>query len=101
MTAGLFRGLTREASARFSFLLATPIITGAVLVKGFELRHTGLAADMRLPFVAGIVVSGLVGYLVIAFLMRYLAHRTFKIFVIYRVALGVIVLATGWFLRHA
>ena len=56
---------------------------------------------MRLPFVAGIVVSGLVGYLVIAFLMRYLAHRTFKIFVIYRVALGVIVLATGWFLRHA
>ena len=72
-----------------------------MLVKGFELRHTGLAADMRLPFVAGIVVSGLVGYLVIAFLMRYLAHRTFKIFVIYRVALGVIVLATGWFLRHA
>jgi undecaprenyl-diphosphatase len=101
MTAGLFRGLTREASARFSFLLATPIITGAVLVKGFELRHTGLPADMRLPFFAGIAVSGLVGYWVIAFLMRYLAHRTFKIFVIYRLALGVVVLLVGWFLRHA
>jgi undecaprenyl-diphosphatase len=101
MTAGLFRGLTREASARFSFLLATPIITGAVLVKGFELRHTGLPADTRLPFFVGIAVSGLVGYLVIAFLMRYLAHRTFKIFVIYRLALGVVVLLLGWFLRHA
>jgi undecaprenyl-diphosphatase len=101
MTAGLLRGLTREAAARFSFLLATPLITGAVLVKGFELRHTGLPADMRLPFLAGIAVSGLVGYLVIAFLIRYLANRTFKIFVIYRLALGVIVLLLGWHLRHA
>ncbi len=99
MTAGLFRGLTREASARFSFLLATPIITGAVLVKGLELRHTGVPADMRLPFAAGIIVSGLVGYLLIAFLMRYLAHRTFKVFVVYRLALGVAVLLLGWFVR--
>ncbi|PYV33210.1 MAG: undecaprenyl-diphosphatase UppP [Acidobacteria bacterium] len=101
MTAGLFRGMTREASARFSFLLATPIITGAALVKGFELRHEGLAPEMRLPFFAGIVVSGLVGYLVVAFLLRYLAHRTFKIFVIYRLALGVVVLLLGWLSRHA
>ena len=101
MTAGLFRGMTREASARFSFLLATPIITGAALVKGFELRHEGLAPEMRLPFFAGIAVSGLVGYLVVAFLLRYLAHRTFKIFVIYRLALGVVVLLLGWLSRHA
>ncbi len=101
MTAGLFRGMSRESSARFSFLLATPLIAGAALFKGFELRHTGLAPEMRLPFFAGIVVSGLVGYLVVAFLLRYLAHRTFKIFVIYRLVLGVVVLLLGWFLRHA
>ena len=65
------------------------------------MRHEGLAPEMRLPFFAGIVVSGLVGYLVVAFLLRYLAHRTFKIFVIYRLALGVVVLLLGWLSRHA
>jgi undecaprenyl-diphosphatase len=93
MTAGLFRGLDRETDARFSFLLSTPLIAGAVLKKGMELRHTGLDHDMRLPFVAGIIVSGLVGWVVIGWLIRFLSSRTFKPFVIYRVALGVLVLA--------
>jgi undecaprenyl-diphosphatase len=100
MTGGLFRGMNRETTARFSFLLSTPLIAGAVLKKGLEIRHEGLPPDMRLPFLAGVIVSGLVGYLVIAVLMRYLELRTFKIFVVYRLALGVIVLALGWGLRH-
>lgn len=100
MTAGLFRGMTRETAARFSFLLSTPIITGAVLKKGFEIRHEGLPPEMRLPFLLGVIVSGLVGYFVIAVLIRYLERRTYRIFVIYRLALGVVVLALGWGLRH-
>jgi len=100
MTAGLFRGLSRETTARFSFLLSTPLIAGAVLKKGMEIRHVGIPPDMRLPFVVGIIVSGLVGYLVIGILIRYLEIRTFKIFVVYRLALGVLVLALGWGLRH-
>jgi undecaprenyl-diphosphatase len=100
MTAGLFRGMTRETAARFSFLLSTPIIAGAVLKKGFEIRHEGLPPEMRLPFLLGVIVSGLVGYLVIAVLIRYLERRTFRIFVIYRLALGVVVFALGWGLRH-
>lgn len=99
MTAGLFRGLDRETDARFSFLLSTPIIAGAVLKKGMELRHTGLAEDMRLPFIAGIIVSGLVGWVVIAWLIRFLSRHTFKPFVIYRLALGVVVLGS-FFLRR-
>ena len=55
---------------------------------------------MRLPFLAGIVVSGLVGYTVIAWLIRYLERRTFKPFIVYRLALGVIVLALGWLAHH-
>jgi undecaprenyl-diphosphatase len=51
---------------------------------------------MRLPFLCGALVSALVGYLVIAVLIRYLERRTFKVFVVYRVALGVIVLVLGW-----
>ncbi|HUI44028.1 MAG TPA: undecaprenyl-diphosphate phosphatase, partial [Terriglobia bacterium] len=84
MSAGLFRGLDRETDARFSFLLSTPIIAGAVLKKGMELRHSGVAPDMRLPMVAGIIVSGLVGWAVIAWLIRYLSRHTFKPFVYYR-----------------
>jgi len=102
MTAGLFRGMTRETAARFSFLLSTPIIAGAVLKKGLELRHEGVPPGMKLPFVAGIIVSGLVGYVVIAWLIRFLSHRSFKVFVVYRIALGVVVLALGWgLLRHS
>ncbi len=100
MTAGLFRSMRRETAARFSFLLSTPIIAGAVLKKGLEIRHAGIPPDMRLPFLLGVIVSAVAGYLVIAVLIRYLERRTFKIFVVYRVALGVLVLALGWGLRH-
>jgi undecaprenyl-diphosphatase len=100
MTGGLFRGMSRETCARFSFLLSTPLIAGAVLKKGLEIRHEGVPPEMRLPFILGIVVSGLVGVGVIAFLIRYLERRTFKIFIVYRIVMGVIVLALGWGLRH-
>ena len=101
MTAGLFRGMKRETSARFSFLLSTPVIAGAALKKGLQMYQEGIPAEMRLPFLVGVVVAGLVGYVVIAFLVRYLEHRTFKVFVVYRMVLGVLVLILGWGLRHA
>jgi len=100
MTAGLFRGMNRETAARFSFLLSTPLIAGACLKKGLEIHHSGVPADMRMPFALGILVSAVVGYAVIAVLIRYLERRTFTIFVVYRVILGVILLALGWGLRH-
>jgi undecaprenyl-diphosphatase len=100
MTAGLFRRMKRETAARFSFLLSTPIIAGAALKKGLEIRHAGLSHDMRLPFLLGAIVSAVVGYLVIAVLIRYLERRTFKVFVVYRVMLGVIVLVLGWGLHR-
>jgi len=100
MTAGLFRGMNRETAARFSFLLSTPLIAGACLKKGWEIHHAGLSRDMRMPFLLGIIVSAIVGYAVIAVLMRYLERRTFAVFVVYRVILGVILLAVGWGLRH-
>jgi undecaprenyl-diphosphatase len=55
---------------------------------------------MRMPFLLGIIVSAVVGYAVIGVLIRYLERRTFTIFVVYRVILGVILLAIGWGLRH-
>ncbi|HLW78807.1 MAG TPA: undecaprenyl-diphosphate phosphatase, partial [Terriglobia bacterium] len=99
MATGLFRKMTRDAAARFSFLLSTPLIAGAALKKGMEIRHAGLPAEMKLPFLAGIAVSAVVGYLVIAGLLRFLSRGTFKPFIIYRIAFGLVVLAlglTGW-----
>jgi undecaprenyl-diphosphatase len=94
ITAGLFRNLDRVAAARFSFLLATPIIAGAAAKKFYDvLKHGGIPADMHMPFAVGIVVSGLTGLLVIAFFLRYLQHRSLNFFVYYRVVFGIIVIA--------
>jgi undecaprenyl-diphosphatase len=100
MTVGLFRGMTRETVARFSFLLSAPVIAGAALRKGMEILEGGLPADMIVPLAIGSALAGLVGYLVIAVLLRFLEHGTFKIFIVYRIALGVIVLLLGWGWRH-
>jgi undecaprenyl-diphosphatase len=93
IAAGLFRGMSRDASARFSFLLATPIIAGACVLNAIHLRHTGIPADMKQAFIAGTAVSAVVGYITIAGFIRYLRTRTLKIFIVYRIIFGIIVLA--------
>jgi len=93
IAAGLFRNLTRESAARFSFLLATPIIGGATLLEGRQMLEQGLPPGTSVrDFAVGFGVSALVGYAAIAFLLRYLQVRTLKIFVAYRLALGAIIL---------
>jgi undecaprenyl-diphosphatase len=99
ITAGLFRNMKREAAVRFSFLLSTPIIAGAALLKAHELRKEGLPAEMHMPFLVGILVSAIVGYGAIAWLIRYLQSNTLRVFVIYRIVAGIIVIALA-FLWH-
>jgi undecaprenyl-diphosphatase len=91
ITAGLFRGMTREAAARFSFFLSTPVIAAAIAKTIFDGIRTGFSAADPTSLVAGILVSGIVGYLSIAFLLRYLATHSTYIFVYYRIVLGVLV----------
>ena len=93
ITAGLFEGLTREAAVRFSFLLSTPLIAGAALVKAHELHKEGLPADMQMPVLVGIIVSALVGYAAIAWLIRYLQSNSLRVFIVYRIVAGVAVIA--------
>ena len=89
MTAARFLALTREDAARFSFLMSTPIILGAGVLK---LRHLTMAS-INLPFSVGIISSFVVGILSISFLLRYLKSSNFGIFVGYRVVIGVLVIA--------
>lgn len=93
MTAALLLDYRREAAARFSFLLSTPIIAGAALQEGMALAREGLPSAMQLPFLVGTLVSAISGYACIALFLRFLQFGTFKIFVYYRIILGIIVLA--------
>jgi undecaprenyl-diphosphatase len=101
ITAGLFRNLTRDAAVRFSFLLSTPIIAGAALLKAHELTKEGLPPGMHAPFLVGVIVSAVVGYATIAWLIRYLQANTLKVFIVYRIVAGIIVigLALMWHLQ--
>ncbi len=97
--AGLFRNFTREAATRFSFLLSAPLIAGAVAAKlpGLIKMHKAGGLDLPLSTLAiSILVSGVVGYVVIAFFLRYLQTRTLKVFVVYRIVFGIIVLVLAF-----
>ena len=97
ITAAMIRDFRRDSAARFSFLLATPVVAGASAKEGFGLLRAGIPADMRLPFLLGMAIAALVGYGVIAFFIRYLQTRTLKIFIYYRLIFGVIILGLATF----
>ncbi|GAC1663107.1 MAG: undecaprenyl-diphosphatase UppP [Candidatus Acidiferrum sp.] len=100
ISAGLFRGFTREAATRFSFLLSTPLIAGAVVTHLPKLIKLHKASGLDLPLstlAISIVVSGVAGYFVIAFFLRYLQAHTLKFFVFYRLVFGIIVLVLAFF----
>ena len=99
ISAARFAGLDREAAARFSFLMATPVTTGAAI---FELRKlvTGEAGvDVSLgPLLVGVVASFVAGMLAIGVLLRYVRTRSLTVFVWYRLALAAVVLV-AWLAR--
>lgn len=95
MTTGLFMGITREAAARFSFLLSTPIIFGAAMVKlPSVISHSSM---ITAEFVVGMLVSCVSGFLSIGFLLRYVQTRSFLPFVVYRFMLGILVVVVVLF----
>lgn len=97
ITAGLFLGLTRMAAVRYSFLLAIPAVVAAGL---FTLPDIGAGDGVTVPqMVVATLVAGVVGYAVIAWLLRYVARHSVYLFVWYRLALGVLLfvaLGAGW-----
>jgi len=93
MTAAMFVGLTREAAARFSFLLGIPAIGAAGMFELLELIQHGLEGIGITNLMVGIVTSAVSGYLAIDLLLRYLRTRTMHVFVWYRIGLGILLLA--------
>ncbi|MFF0175098.1 MULTISPECIES: undecaprenyl-diphosphate phosphatase [Micromonospora] len=96
LTAGLLLNLTREAAARYSFLLAIPaVVMSGVFSLGdvFEPSAPGTSAPSVAQMIVATVLAFGIGYAAIAWLLRYVAHHTLYVFVLYRVALGTLVLA--------
>jgi undecaprenyl-diphosphatase len=99
ISAALFRGFTREAAARFSFLLSTPVIAGAALLEMPKLMRAQKTGQLGIPMShvwISVAVSAIVGYAVIAFFLRYLQTRTLKIFVYYRILFGIVVIVLAF-----
>jgi undecaprenyl-diphosphatase len=100
--SGLFRGLTREAAARFSFLLSTPTIAGAAAKDLYDTyKQSGLHGFVNPVFLIGIVVSGITGWIVIAWFLHYLRRSSLMPFVYYRIIFGAIVIALAFIRRSA
>ncbi len=91
MTTGRLLGIKRESVAKYSFLLSTPIVAGATLYKLKDFV-------INIPFFVGVFTSFVVGIIVIKFLMEYLKKGSFKAFAIYRVIVGIAIIAL-WIIR--
>ena len=92
ITAGLFLGLNREVAARFSFLLSIPAILASGLFELYQVRHQ-LTYIGIVPLAVSTIISGIVGYAAIAFLLHYLRSHTTYAFISYRIALGAVLWA--------
>jgi len=90
ISTGLFRGLTREKAAKFSFLLATPIILGASIVKLPDLFSA--SSEQIQVILIGLATSFITGIISIKWLLSFLRNRSLKVFVVYRILLGVVIL---------
>ena len=92
MTTGRLMGVDRESTAKYSFMLAAPITFGAALYKLVSGAFT-----INLSFAIGILTSFVVGLFIIKFLLDYLKKGSFKLFAIYRVVVGLLVIGIYMF----
>ncbi len=103
ISAGLFRNMTPESAARFSFLLSTPAIGAAAAKALYDMyKHGGgLHGVLNTNFLVGVAVSAVTGCLVISWFLHYLRRGGLRPFVYYRIVFGIIVLALAFIRRPA
>ncbi len=93
IAASLFAGLGRQDAARYSFLMATPITAGAVVLESYKLVKGGQVAAEAGPLLVGIGAAFVSGVIAISALLRYVRTRSYNVFVVYRLVLAGVVLA--------
>lgn len=91
ISAGMLDGLDREAATHFAFLMSAPIIAGSGIYAGVKLVQNGFPPQGPGVFVAGFITSAITGLLAIGFMLKYMKRYTLKPFIIYRIALALII----------
>jgi undecaprenyl-diphosphatase len=91
LTAGIFLGLTREAAAKFSFLLSIPAVLASGLLEFYQSLGYITGSDI-LSLTAGLIAAAVSGYYSIAFLLKFLRTRSTILFIVYRIILGLIII---------
>jgi undecaprenyl-diphosphatase len=92
ITAARRLGFDRDSAARLSFLMSIPVTFGAIVFKVGGLAADGIPEGLLAPMIVGIITSGISGWLAVWGLLRFVRTHSFRPFVIYRVALGTVVL---------
>jgi len=100
MVSGLYSGLNHEDAARFSFLLATPIILGAGLLKLPDFFSSQLDGGSQGQILAGAVVTGFAAYFAVRFLDKYFQDKTLRPYGLYCILFGVVMLVVGVIRGH-
>ena len=96
ITAGRFLGLSRDAATRLSFLMSLPVIGGAGVYEGVRLlRGGGLPSGFGPAFGVGMTAAGITGFAAVWGLLRFVRHRSFAPFVVYRILAGGVVIAVA------
>ena len=88
ITGAMLRDFRRDEAAKFSFLLAAPLIAGAGV---FESRHMEYSSVMSAPFIAGVAASAVFAFLAIKYLLRFVRKESYTVFVIYRLILAALI----------
>ncbi|MEI7546548.1 MAG: undecaprenyl-diphosphate phosphatase [Actinomycetota bacterium] len=91
MTAARFLGFDRDSAARASFLMAVPVTAGAVALKMLKLAKDGVPAGLGTPMIVGVITSAFAGWFAVWGTLRLVRTRSFTPFVVYRIALGLLV----------
>jgi undecaprenyl-diphosphatase len=92
ITGGMANHLKRPAAARLSFLMSIPVMIGAGTLTAFDMVQLPDLSAFAVPMLVGFLTAGVVGYLAIHWLLRYLAEKTLNVFVVYLVVLSLLAL---------
>jgi undecaprenyl-diphosphatase len=92
ITAARWRGFSRDAAARLSFLMSLPVTAGAIVFKMTGLVSDGIPDGLLVPMIVGIVTSAIAGWIAVWGTLRLVRTYSFTPFVVYRVVLGIVVL---------
>jgi undecaprenyl-diphosphatase len=93
ISAARYLGLDRDSAARFAFLLLVPAVAGATVLKAIGALNEGLPDGVVGPIIVGMIAAAVSSYAAIAFMLAYVRRRSYDAFVVYRILLGLFVLA--------